>query len=57
LSAPSSEVSRRTKVIGRVPGETSALCLISAARVLPPRPRDVVMTPKLAAASSSAAPS
>jgi transposase-like protein len=39
LSAPSSEVSRRTKVIGRVPGETSALCLISAALEFSPRAR------------------
>ena len=41
------EVRRRTKVIGRFPGETSALCLIWAVLELASRGwRGVVMTPK-----------
>ncbi len=41
------EVRRRTKVIGRFPGETSALCLIWAVLELSSRGwRGVVMTPK-----------
>jgi putative transposase len=41
------EVRRRTKVIGRVPGETSALCLIWALLELTSRGwRGVVMTPR-----------
>jgi putative transposase len=41
------EVRRRTKVIGRFPGETSALCLIWAVLELSTRGwRGVVMTPK-----------
>ncbi|MCA1678323.1 MAG: IS256 family transposase [Actinobacteria bacterium] len=44
------EVRRRTKVIGRFPGETSALCLIWAVLELASRGwRGVVMTPKSAA--------
>jgi putative transposase len=40
------EVRRRTKVIGRFPGETSALCLIWAVLELSSRGwRGVVMTP------------
>src|SRR6266516_5038956 len=41
------EVRRRTKVIGRFPGETSALCLIWAVLELSSRGwRGVVMTPR-----------
>jgi transposase-like protein len=41
------EVRRRTKVIGRFPGETSALCLIWAVLELSSRGwRRVVMTPR-----------
>ena len=41
------EVRRRTKVIGRFPGETSALCLIWAVLELSSRGwRGVIMTPK-----------
>ncbi len=44
------EVRRRTKVIGRFPGETSALCLIWAVLELSSRGwRGVVMTPRAAA--------
>jgi putative transposase len=44
------EVRRRTKVIGRFPGETSALCLIWAVLELSSRGwRGVVMTPKTVA--------
>ncbi len=44
------EVRRRTKVIGRFPGETSALCLIWAVLELSSRGwRGVVMTPKAVA--------
>jgi transposase-like protein len=44
------EVRRRTKVIGRFPGETSALCLIWAVLELSSRGwRGVVMTPRAVA--------
>ncbi len=44
------EVRRRTKVIGRFPGETSALCLIWAVLELASRGwRGVTMTPKAVA--------
>jgi transposase-like protein len=44
------EVRRRTKVIGRFPGETSALCLIWAVLELSSRGwRGVVMTPRVVA--------
>jgi transposase-like protein len=44
------EVRRRTKVIGRFPGETSALCLIWAVLELSSRGwRGVVMTPRTVA--------
>ena len=44
------EVRRRTKVIGRFPGETSALCLIWAVLELSSRGwRGVLMTPRAVA--------
>jgi putative transposase len=44
------EVRRRTKIIGRFPGETSALCLIWAVLELSSRGwRGVVMTPRAVA--------
>ncbi len=51
------EVRRRTKVIGRFPGETSALCLIWAVLELASRGwRGVTMTPKAVAEIRAAAP-
>ncbi len=50
LERTSAEVRRRTKVIGRVPGETSALSLVSAVLELTSRSwRGITMTPRAVA--------